>query len=179
MPNNGPHIIPLVHNKVHFFPDTNRIWQALTQVNRKDYDTKLAVTRVFDYIDISTTAAELLVAEDLLMEIAYGQVPKIFFVNEGEDFCLQIDLEVGRDFTGYFLTIRDTAGVLLSANNIAGDSYANAPIQYITISDLSLTAGNFYRVNALLEHPAGPIASGNAASLLTKVVLVVDYDIDI
>jgi len=180
MPNNGPHIIPLVHDKVHFFPDTNRIWQALTQVNRKDYDTKLAITRVFDYIDVSTTAAELQVAEDLLMEVSFGQQPKIFFVNEGEDFCLQIDLEAGRDFTGYLLTLRDVDGNLLSPNNIAGDSYANAPIQYITISDLSLTAGNFYRVNALLEHPDGfNLASGNAASLLTKVVLVVEYDIDI
>ncbi|KKM90018.1 hypothetical protein LCGC14_1242810 [marine sediment metagenome] len=156
-----------------------RLAQYLTQVNRKDDDTKIAVTKIFDFVDGSTTAAELLIVMDFIMEINFGQQPKIFFVNEGEDFCLQIDLEEGRDFTGYFLTLRDADGNLLSPDTIAGDSYANAPIQYITISDLSLAAGNFYRVNALLEHPAGGVASGNAASLLTKIILLVEYDIDI
>ncbi len=153
--------------------------QYLSQINRQDAFTKGQINALFDFVDGSTTAQELLDVIEVCKRLAWGESPKMFYVNEGEDFALQIDLESGRDFTGYFMTIRQVAGmVLLSANDIAGDSYTNAPIQYITISDLTLTAGNFYKCVALLEHPAGPIASGNAATNLTDLMLIVGTDID-
>ncbi len=174
-------IFPIVWSTVRAYfsvAQRARLAQYLTQVNRKDDDTKIAVTKIFDFIDGGTSDADLLIVMDFMMEINFGQQPKVFFVNEGEDFSLRIDLEAEADFTGFFLTIRDVDGVLLSADDIDGDSYANAPIQYITITDLSLTAGIFYRANALVEHPNGPIASGNASSLLTKLIFIVEYDID-
>ena len=158
----------------------SRLTQYTTQVNRQDDFTKGQVVALFDFVDGSTTAQELLDVLEVCKRLAFKEAPKLFYVNEGEDFALQIDLESGRDFTGYFLTIRLVNGMtLLSANNIAGDSFVNAPIQYITISDLSLTAGNFYKCVALLEHPAGGIASGNAATNLTDLMLIVGTDIDV
>lgn len=178
MPINGPHIIPLVHSKVQFFPDTTRIWQALTRVNRKDSTTKLMVIKIFDMIDGVTSVGDLLIAENLLMDISYDQQPKVFIVNEGEDFCLEIALDVDADFTNYFLTARDESLNLLSADDIVGDSYANAPIQTIELTDLALSVGGFYKCVALLEHPDGPITSGNAASKLTDFILIVESTID-
>lgn len=179
----SPNLFPLVWPTVTAFftvAQQTKIAQYLSKVNRKDNATKQGVARIFEFIDVATTVAELLVVENLLMQISFGQQPKMFFVNEGEDFALQIDLESGRDFTGFFLTIRQVEGmVLLTANNIAGDSFANAPIQFITTSDLSLAAGNFYKCVALLEHPAGGVASGDAATNLTDLILIVDTDIDI
>jgi hypothetical protein len=155
--------------------------QYLTRVNRKDDFTKGQVVEIFNMIDGSTTTQEFLDVIEVCKRLAFGEAPKMFYVNNGEDFSLQIDLEAGRDFTGYLLTMRLAVDLtLLSANNIAGDSYANAPIQYVTVSDLSLAAGNFYKCVALLEHPnVSDQASGDAATNLTDVILIVGTTIDL
>lgn len=177
---NGPNILTLVSDKVQYFSNTTNIWLYLLRVNRQDAATKELVVQIFDVIDGTTTSAQLDVAEQIIREIAFNYQPKLFAVNEGEDFCLQIDLEVGRDFTGYMLTARtaDTL-TLISENNIAGDSYANAPTQDINCPDLSLTPGDYYHCVALLEHPSGGIASGDAATKLTDFYLIVLPTIDV
>lgn len=179
MPANGPHIIPQVYDKVQYFDNEARIYQNLIKANRLDAYSKMMIVRFFDIIDGTTTSAKLQIVEDMLEEIAFNQEPKIFMTNEGEDFSVQIDLEADADFTGYFLTLRNAAdNTLISEDDTAGDSYENEPIQYILVSDLSLTAGEFYACNGLLEHPDGGVASGNAATLLVKCYILVQADID-
>lgn len=180
----SPNLFPLVWPKITAYFSTAQqsvLAQYLSEVNRQDAFTKGQLNALFDFVDNATTAQELLDVIEVCKRLSWGESPKIFYANEGEDFSLQIDLEEGRDFTGFLLTIRLVDGmVLLSADDIAGDSYTNAPIQYIDISDLSLTAGNFYKCVALLEHPTGgAVASGNASTNLTDVMLIVGTDIDI
>jgi hypothetical protein len=180
MPANGPHIIPLVNSKIQYFSDSARIYQFLTRVNRSDGNTKLMIQRIFDLVDGNTSAYTIGIIEELLEEVAYNQLPKLFYTNEGEDFVIEIDLESGRDFTGYLLTARDASdGTLVSENDTAGDSYANAPTQYIQIPDLTLAANGFYKLWCNLEHPdGGNLASGDVATVLTKAFLLVDPLVD-
>ncbi len=180
----SPNIFPLVWSTItaqFSAAQQSVLAQYLSQINRQDAFTKGQINALFDFVDGVTTAQEKVDVIEVCKRLAWGESPKIFYVNQGEDFSLQIDLEVGRDFTGYLLTIRLFVDLtILSADNVSGDSYANAPIQYITISDLSLVAGNFYKCVALLEHPdGGGLASGNAATNLTDVMLIVGTDIDI
>lgn len=179
----SPNLFPLIWSTItaqFSAAQQSVLAQYLSQINRQDAFTKGQINAIFDFVDGVTTTQEKLDVIEVCKRLAWGESPKLFYVNQGEDFSLQIDLESGRDFTGFFLTIRQVAGmVLLSANNIAGDSFANDPIQFINISDLSLTAGNFYKCVALLEHPAGGIASGNAATNLTDLMLIVGTDIDV
>jgi hypothetical protein len=181
MPANGPHIIPLVNSKVQYFDDTARIYQFLTRVNRADGNTKLMIQRIFDLVDLNTTATVLGWIEDMLEEVAYNQQPKIFYTHEGEDFVIEIDLEEGRDFSGYLLTARlASTKALISADNTAGDSYENAPTQYIQIPDNTLTAGTFVKIYCNLEHPdMGNLASGDVATVLTTAFILVEPEADV
>jgi len=181
MPVNGPHIIPLVYSKLQYFSDSARILQFLNKANRVDGTTKLILQRIFDTVGAGTSATTIGWIEEVLEEIAYNQQPKIFYTNEGEDFVIEIDLEVGRDFTGYLLTARKADDLtLLSANNTAGDSYANAPTQYIQIPDITLAAGTFVKINCNLEHPdISNLASGDVATVLTKAFIYVEPLVDV
>ena len=179
MPVNGPHIIPLVNSKIQYFSDSTRMYQFLLKANRTDATTKMLLQRIFDLVNGSTSAGDLDIVETVLEEIAYNQQPKIFETNEGEDFVIEIDLETDRDFTGYLLTARQEDGTLISDNDTAGDSYANAPTQYIQIPDNPLTAGAFYLIHCNLEHPDGSnLASGDVATVLTHAVIIVKPDVD-
>lgn len=179
MPVNGPHIIPLVNDKIQYFSDSTRMYQFLVKANRLDATTKMLLQRMFDFVDGLTSAGDLDIIETALEEVAYNQQPKIFETNEGEDFVIEIDLEEGRDFTGYLLTARKADGTLISTNDQAGDSYANAPTQYIQIPDNPLTAGAFYRIYCNLEHPdVSNEASGDVATVLTKAIVIVEPDVD-
>jgi len=180
MPANGPHIVPLVYDKLQYFSDQGRILQYLTRVNRADGNTKQLIQRIFDLVDGNTTATVLGWIEEMLSEVAYNQQPKIFYTNEGEDFVIEIDLEAGRDFTGYLLTARLASGLtLISTNDQAGDSYDNAPTQYIQIPDNTLTAGTFVKIYCNLEHPdLSNLASGDVATVLTKAYIYVEPLVD-
>lgn len=179
----SPNIFPLVWGTITSYfsqAQQTKLLQYLSQINKLDSYVKGQLVSIFEFVDGNTTAQEKLDAIEVCKRLAFNEAPKIFYVNEGEDFSLQIDLEEGRSFINYFLTIRLAVDLtLLTANDIAGDSYANAPIQYIDIADLSLSSGNFYKCVALVEHPAAGVASGNAATNLTDLILIVGSSIDL
>lgn len=176
-------IIPrIAHKFVEFSTDEVKyIILACQTLRNLDEFTKGFVVGMFNLLPVSATQPKKDILLDALDKLAYQQViPRMFRVAEGESYCLQFTLAVGEDFTGKFLTARNSEdNALLSPNNIAGDSQVNAPTQSIPINDLSLTSGIFYKLNYLVETDSGGgTASGNAETLLTDAFLIVTPNVD-
>lgn len=103
--------------------------------------------------------------------------PNFYIVNEGEDFNLTIRLRQDDDFTGTILLIRNAEdGTSLSDITQAGTSDSE---QVVSIEDISLASGNFYKLWILTESPNGQSeASGNGLNLIDTIYIYVDEDID-
>jgi len=175
-------ILSSVIDKIELFDDQREITLLLVNENVQEADdhTRGTLIEMFHTLSNASSDTKLKWLKDALRSIAYyNEKPPIFRVNRGEDFSVAIDLEEGRDFTGFVLTIRKADdNSLLSPASTAGDSYANAPTQYAYINDLSLQADDFFKVHVLLEETdGGGSASGDAVTLLTNAWLLVGEDI--
>jgi len=176
-------LLPTVVDKIQYFTEQRELTLLLVnpEVQEAPDDVKGGIATIFSFIDENSSDTEKKWILNLLRDIAYyGKTPPIFTVNRGEDFSIRIDLEENRDFTGFNLTIRKAdTHVLLSPNDTAGDSYANAATQYALINDLALTEDTFQKVHVLLENTDGSgLANGDAATLLTEAYLIVGESID-
>lgn len=157
--------------------DLTYLYQILVRAGRANPTVQGFIVQCFRLVTGGTSTFKKNALIEAVERIAHRQEsPRFFPVNEGEDFCFVVDLEEGRDFTGYWLTIRNAEdNTLLSPNNIAG---TNEDIQEVKADDLSLAEGSFYKINVLLEHGASA-ANGDAASLLADAILIVGKDIDV
>jgi hypothetical protein len=157
--------------------DLPYLYSVVTEADKTGPSTKGFIIQCFNLIDGSTSTYKKNAIIEAMERVAFRhELPKFFNVNNGEDFCFVVDLEEGRDFTGYFLTIRNAEdGVLLSPNNIAG---TDEDIQEVNADDLNLAEGSFYKINVLLEHGSGS-ANGDAATLLADAILIVGKSIDV
>ena len=176
-------IIPRIASKFSEFSSSEIEFIVMGCITLRNLDefTKGFVVGMFNLLPVSATQAKKDILLDVIDKLAYQQViPRMFRVAEGESYCLDLTISEGEDFTGKFLTARNSEdGSLLSPDNIAGDSQVNAPVQSIPINDLALTSGIFYKLNYLVETDSGSgTASGNAETLLTEAFLIVTPDID-
>lgn len=144
-------------------------------------DLKGDVQNIFQMLGENSPTQQLEWAKDLLKSIAYyDESPLVFRVYRGEDFSIRIDLEEGRDFTGFNLTIRRADdSTILSPESTQGESYSTSPVQYAYIEDLQLQPDQFVKVHVLLEHTDGnDLANGDVATLLTSAYLIVEGSLD-
>jgi hypothetical protein len=176
-------IVTTVFDKLSIFDEATEILSMLTSEGLQNASRKLQgdIQLMFSMLDDNSSDQKLEWAKEVLQRIAYyGETPPVFRVNRGEDFSIRIELEDGRDFTGFNLTIRKADDhTLLSPDDTAGDSYANAPVQYAYINDLALQLNEFHKVHVLLEETdSNDLATGDAVTLLTDAWLLVNDQID-
>jgi hypothetical protein len=176
-------VILYIFDKLQYFAAYRDLLMMLTSANFATASDRIKgyIAELFRRVDENTDDYDKQLVIEAVREIAFhGKEPAIFRVNEGEDFCLKVDLEPGRSFQGFNLVARDArTGLLLSDGSVMGMSYDEAPVQAVTIYDLPFAAGGFYRVHVLLEHPdTNQLASGDASTLLTDAILIVYQDID-
>lgn len=177
-------LLSLHYDKLpHFSVEGAYLMTQLFRETERYGDKELlgAVSEILNRVDINTDAYDKAIVVDILKEVGYHRdTPAIFRVNEGEDFCLKIELEPDKSFEGFNLVARNAkTGALISDPDLMGQTYEDAPIQSVTITDLPFEEGGFYRVHVLLEHPdGGGSASGNASTLLTEATLIVYEEID-
>jgi hypothetical protein len=175
-------IAPFVLENVKEFSNDSEILLMLIDdaVQESAPHIRGTLAEMFKTIDANSPQIKKDWIEEILREMVYyDDSPPLFRVNRGEDFSIRIDLEEGRDFTGFNLTIRRADdSTLLSPNDTAGQSYTQAPTQYAYITDLDLTYGEVFKVHVLLENTDGSgLANGDAATLLTNAYLLVDENI--
>jgi len=176
-------IVPFVFDNVKEFSNDSEILLMLIDdaVQEAPAEVRGTLAEMLKTIDANSPQVKKDWVEEILREIVYyDYIPPLFRVNQGEDFSIRIDLEQGRDFTGFNLTIRraDTSA-LLSPNDTAGQSYTQAPTQYAYISDLSLSQDEVFKVHVLLENTDGnDLANGDVATLLTNAYLLVDDSLE-
>ena len=176
-------LLPQVIDKVRLFENEREITLMLVDPNVQNANdqTKGVLSEMFLTLDDNSAAIKREWLTEALRSIAYyNEMPPFFRVNRGEDFSIAIDLEQGRDFTGFALTIRRADdGTLLSPDDTQGDSYSDAATQYAYINDLALTEKEFFKVNVLVEETdTENLANGNAVTLLTPAWLLVGASID-
>jgi hypothetical protein len=150
-------------------------------VQNADKSTKGVLSEMFLTLTDTSSDVKFEWLTSALRDIAYyNSTPAIFRVTRGEDFSIAIDLEEGRDFTGFNLTIRRADdNTLLSPADTQGDSYSDASTQYAYINDLALNKGEFFKVHVLVEETDNNnLANGNAVTLLTESWLLVEESID-
>jgi hypothetical protein len=176
-------IVTSVYDKLDLFDNSTEVLSMLTSegVQNAPENIRGDVQLMFSMLGTDPPQEQLNWANDLLQKIAYyEEYPPVFRVNRGEDFSIRIDLEEGRDFTGFNITIRRADDhTLLSPADTEGDSYSNAPAQHAYINDLDLPLGKFFKVHVLLEETdTNNLANGNAITLLTEAWLLVNDSID-
>lgn len=176
-------LLPTVIDKVELFDNEREITLMLVDPNVQEASdhTKGVLSEMFMSLDDTSPDIKFEWLIDALRSIAYyDESPPLFRVNSGENFSIRIELEEGRDFTNYVLTIRKADDhTLLSPDNTDGDSYANSPVQHAYINNLSLALDEFFKVHVLVENKDGSgLASGDAVTLLTDAYLIVTDDID-
>ena len=157
--------------------DQPHLHRILVEADKSNKILKGFIVQCFRLVDVTTSVFKKDVLVAFVERMAYVNNDVRFFnVNEGEDFCFTVTLEAGKDFTGYWLTIRNAEDqVLLSPDNIAGNT---DPVQNVNANDLALAAGDFYKIHVLLEH-GSTAANGDAAVLLADAILIVGQDLDI
>lgn len=176
-------LLPQVIDKISLFDNEREVTLMLVDpgIQEADEETKGVITEMFLTLTSNSSAIKFEWLTNALRELAYySSKPVLFRVNQGEDFSVAIELEEGRDFTGFALTIRKADdGTLLSPADTLGDSYSNEPVQYAYINDLSLASDEFFKVHVLLEETdSNDLANGNAVTLLTEAWLLVGANID-
>jgi len=176
-------LVTSVYNKLDLFDNPHEILTLLTSENVQEADTNLQadIQNAFKKLDETSPNTQLEWTEDLLESVAYyDEHPLIFRVYQGEDFSIRVELEEGRDFTGFNLTIRKADDkTLLSPDDTRGETYGMSPVQYAYIIDLSLQEGQLVKTFVLLENTDGnDIANGNVATLLTTAYLLVDGSLE-
>lgn len=176
-------IVTSVYDKLDLFDKPHQILTLLTSENVQEADTNLQadIQNAFKKLDESSSDTQLQWTEDLLEAVAYyDEHPLVFRVYRGEDFSIRIDLEEGRDFSGFNLTIRKADDkTLLSPNDTQGQPYSVEPVQQAYIVDLSLSEGQLVKVFVLLENTDGnDLANGNVATLLTTAYLLVEGSLE-
>jgi hypothetical protein len=176
-------LLPTVIDKVELFDNEREITLMLVDPNvqNADDDTKGAISEMFLSLTDTSPDIKFEWLTDVLRSIAYyNEHPPVFRVYQGENFSIRIELEEGRDFSNYVLTIRRADDhTLLSPDDTDGDSYANAPVQYAYINNLTLSLDEFFKVHVLVENTDGTgAANGDAVTLLTNAYLIVTDSID-
>jgi len=134
--------------------------------------------KIIQSIDETSSQAKKDYLIDIFEKIYVRQSPPNFYiVNEGEDFNLTIRLRKTDDFTGTILLIRNAEnGNALTDVDQAGTSDSE---QTVTITDIDLSAGDFYKLWVLTESPNGQSeASGNGLNLIDTIYMYVGEDID-
>ena len=176
-------IVTSVYDKLDLFENPHQILTLLTSENVQEADSNLQadIQNAFKKLDESSSDTQLQWTEDLLEAVAYyDEHPLVFRVYQGEDFSIRVDLEEGRDFSGFNLTIRKADDkTLLSPDDTQGESHSMSPVQYAYIVDLSLSEGQLVKVFVLLENTDGnDLANGNVATLLTTAYLLVEGSLE-
>jgi hypothetical protein len=174
-------IIPLIFDRLTYFPDKNFLLMLLTRrgVRSASAYTKGLIVDLFRYVNATTDEYDKQIVIDQVKKLAYQEeIPKIFRANEGEDFCLTVDLTPGRTFEGTNIVARHAKDkMLLSSPLIPGTDELK---QSVIIYDLPLQQNHFYKVHVLLEHPnTEGFADGDASVLLTDAILLVGERIDL
>jgi hypothetical protein len=176
-------IVTSVYDKLDLFDNPTEVLSMLTSegVQNAPENIRGDVQMMFSMLDDTSAQQKLDWVKDLLRSIAYyEEYPPVFRVHKGENFSIRIELEEGRDFTNYVLTIRRADdNTLLSPDDTDGDSYANSPVQHAYINNLSLTLDEFFKVHVLVENTDGTgEANGDSVTLLTNAYLIVVDNID-
>jgi hypothetical protein len=176
-------IVNSVYNKLDLFENPHEILTLLVSESVQEADSNLQadIQKLLSYLDEASSDQKFKWAKQLLSSVAYyKESPPVFRVYGGENFSIRIDLEEGRDFSGFALTIRRADnGALLSPADTLGDSHSNAPVQYAYIDNLNLISEEFFKVHVLLEETgSNDLATGNAVTLLTQAWLIVEGSID-
>lgn len=159
----------------------NEIVLRATAIKRNTSDDLISfVAECFSAVTSGDTAFKKNILVQLMQDVAKDPTSVCYLrVSQGAQFCVEFTLNVGEDFTGSFLTARNAEDdTLLSPNNIAGDSQVNDPVQEVEITDLSLTADDFYHVDYLTEGDTAGAANGEAGTLLDKYYFYVTRNID-
>jgi hypothetical protein len=176
-------LVTSTYEKLDLFDNPTEILTMLTSENVQEAPSELRgdLQTMFSMLDDNSSQQKLDWAQGLLRNIAYyDETPPVFRVNSGENFSIRIELEEGRDFSNYVLTIRraDT-NALLSPSDTAGGSYQSAPVQNAYINNLNLPVGEFFKTHVLVENTDGSgEANGDAVTLLTNAWLLVTDSID-
>ena len=177
-------LLTTIAPKLNLFQDNAqkiRIIQNIRAFHNVDKETKGFIADYFNHLTAVSGTNKFNFCEEITRIVAHEQIKPIMIrENQGANFCIRIELESTADFTGTVLTVRNSEGqTLLSLNNIAGDSYANAPVQNIDIEDLALGAGEIYKLLALTEVPdGGGLASGEGTSKIAYIFLICEESID-
>lgn len=172
-----------IYSKLHLFDDKVGIVSIVSseKFDNISEDIKSDIRTIFSFLDDNSSESEITWAKELLEEIAnYEQNPPIFQVYPGENFSIEIEVDSGKDFSGFNLTLRKADDLTaLSPLDIQGDSDTNSPTQQIYVNDLNLDPQTFIKALALLEEPDGNgKATGESVSLLTEVWLIIEDKID-
>lgn len=177
-------IIPYIHDKFSLFGmDEEFVILSIVSPEFRALSNEYqgAYVQAFRFLSEDTSEYDLDTLRDFVAKPMIDQTndPEIYIAHQGEDFCLKVHLNETDDFTGYNLVARIAeTHEAISALTIAGDSYANAPVQQIPIIDLDKLEGRFYRVHITLEHVEAGAANGDAVSLLSEVLLIVREMVD-
>ena len=151
---------------------TTTRFQALSTTDQNE------IEYLFSMLNASTTETTKQNLIVYLKEVFLrGITPYVFNVSNGENFNITVDLNVGDDYTGSFLTIRENqTDTLLSDNNVAGTADVS---QDIPVQNLNLTVPGLYKVRIQLETDDGGVASGNATALLGTAYFIVELSLDV
>ena len=171
------------YDKLDYFGNQKVLLTSLLlDVQRKgDDQIKGLFAEALHLVDENTDDYDKNLILDFLKRVSYKfERPVILRVNAGEDFCLEVDLEPGRDFSGFNIVIRNAkTGALLSSSNKLGTTYEEAPKQSATVANLPLAPGSFAKLHLTLEHPDETgNASGIGSTLLTDCLVLVGESIN-
>lgn len=169
-----------LQTNLRFFTSLQRQNLVNTVTEERFYSLPLDAQNDIIYLFTRITAQTSRVSLDniydaLVRAVLYDGLVKVFRVNEGEDFSLNIEKYPQDNYTGFMIVAREnkTNQILSEIKEGTDDS-----IQSLKFTDLDLEAGEFFKVRVQLEIPDGGGTAGDATTLLCSVYFIVGLDLD-